>query len=67
MATLPGMEINWEPRAEPGHVLGTAHLGSRRQPFALTLRSVDARPVVRCISPIGNIGLGDEQDGGRKL
>ncbi len=57
---LPGLRIAWEPQTEPGRLLGTARLGERHQPFALILRSVEAHPVVRCVSPVGNIDLDAE-------
>jgi hypothetical protein len=49
---LPHLDIDWEPPAEAGMLLGTVRLGSRVQPFSLLLRSVGAHPTVRCISPI---------------
>lgn len=59
---LPGLDIAWESRAglEPGLLLGTAKLRSRVQPFSLLLRSVEARPVVRCVSPVGRVGPEDD-------
>jgi len=50
---LPGLTVEWEPQAEPGVLHGTACLGARIQPLTLLLRSFEAYPAVRCISPVG--------------
>ncbi len=59
---LPNINILWEPQAEPGVLLGTARLRNRVQPFSLLLRSVEAHALVRCVSPVGRIRPGDDQD-----
>ncbi len=61
-AELPNLDITWEPPAEAGMLLGTVRLGSRVQPFSLLLRSVGEHPAIRCISPVGCVGPGAEQD-----
>jgi hypothetical protein len=53
---IPGLEVEWEPQAPPGVLLGTVHLGARQQPFSLRLQSLGERPLVRCISPVGCVG-----------
>jgi hypothetical protein len=57
--TNADLSIDWEPEHAPGLLLGTAHLcddgAKRQQPFALMLRSVGERLVVRCVSPIGQV------------
>jgi len=60
--SLPEVDISWEPQTEPGVLLGTAHLRTRVQPFSLLLRSVGGRVLIRCISPVGRVGPGDEQN-----
>jgi hypothetical protein len=59
---LPNIDILWEPQAEPGVLLGTARLRNRVQPFSLLLRSVEAYALVRCVSPVGRIRPGDDQN-----
>jgi hypothetical protein len=61
-APLPNLDVVWEPPVEPGMLLGTVNLGGRVQPFSLFLRSVGARPAFRCISPVGCVRPGDDQD-----
>lgn len=61
-ATLPGLDIAWEPRMESGVLHGTARLGSRIQPFTLLLRSIGSRAAVRCISPVGCVRPDDDQE-----
>lgn len=61
-ASFPNMDISWEPQTEPGVLLGTARLRSRVQPFSLLLRSIEACALVRCISPVGRVRPGDEQN-----
>ena len=46
-------DVEWEGYSVPGVLYGTAKSGDRQQPFRLELGSIDARPLVRCISPIG--------------
>lgn len=57
---LGGLPIKWEPPSDEGPLLGTASVGARVQPFALLLRSVGLHSSVRCISPIGRIGVEQE-------
>jgi hypothetical protein len=52
---LPGLAITWDSGTASGTLLGTAHLGSRVQPFRLRLFSYGTRAVVRCSSRIGPI------------
>lgn len=59
---LPGLSVEWEPRTELGVLHGTARLGSRIQPLTLILRSLGAWPSVRCISPVGCIRPGAQQE-----
>lgn len=62
---VPGMSFEWEAGGFDGYVVGTAHFDERRQPFYLGLRSLGKRIVLRCISPIGRVGM--EQRDGRKV
>jgi hypothetical protein len=59
---LPDLDIEWEPQVEPGMLLGTVRLEYRVQPFSLLLRSVGTHPAVRCISPVGCVAPGVDQD-----
>lgn len=59
---LPGVEVAWERQTEPGMLLGTARVGARIRPFSLILTSMDGRPLVRCVSPVGRVGPDDEQE-----
>lgn len=44
-------------RRKDGHqVIGEMQLGSRVQPFILILRSLRGRPLLRCVSPVGEVG-----------
>jgi hypothetical protein len=49
--------IEWAHRAADHALFGTMQLRTRQQPFTLLLRSVDGRPVVRCVSPVGCVSL----------
>jgi len=60
--TFPDLEIVWEKKTADGLLFGTANLGTRVQPFKLIMRSVDQRLAVRCISPVGCVSPGDDQD-----
>lgn len=51
------LPITWDGASVDGALLGTAHLGSRLQPFILTLRSLEDRLLVRCVSPIGLVRI----------
>ncbi|MDB4912386.1 MAG: hypothetical protein JWM95_30 [Gemmatimonadetes bacterium] len=44
-------------RKETCQVVGEMILESRVQPFALLLRSLRGRPVLRCVSPIGSVTM----------
>lgn len=52
---LPGIEITWSGRVTDVVLRGTVKLDDRSQPIALYLRSFHGRPVVRCISPVGDL------------
>lgn len=56
------LRIDWDKHEEPALLLGTAHVGNRIQPFSLHLRSLAAWPVVQCISPVGRVRPGVNQD-----
>ncbi|MEZ4222320.1 MAG: DEAD/DEAH box helicase family protein [Polyangiaceae bacterium] len=56
-AALADLAVTWEPPTAEGQLLGTAHLTSRVQPFSLLLSSVGMRPLIRCISPVGRVGV----------
>ena len=53
------LRIDWEDERSKDTLLGTAHVSGRIQPFTLILKSAGPHPLVRCISPIGNV---DEKD-----
>ena len=56
-AGLPGLAIQWVD-AGASHVLtGTVQLALRVQPFTLWLRPFQDRLMLRCLSPIGRVGL----------
>jgi len=56
------LEIDWMPVNAPGQLMGTMKLaGGRIQPFTLFLDSLEGRLLVRCISPIGVVGLAASQ------
>jgi hypothetical protein len=62
-ARLEGMRVEWEPAREPEVLFGTAHLtNGRRQPFALYVQSLNERFVIRCISPVGSVDIGQRLD-----
>jgi hypothetical protein len=58
---LGGVRVTWEDAA-PGTLLGTMALGARQQPFGLYLQSLGERLLVRCISPVGRVSPGEEQE-----
>lgn len=61
--TFADLPIEWEPQgALRSILLGTVALGARRQPFALLLKSLDDRLLLRGISPVGCIGPEDRMD-----
>jgi hypothetical protein len=54
---FPGLDVEWEPSAASGQLLGTVRLKSGRiQPFTLLLKSDGQHLVVRCVSPVGQVG-----------
>lgn len=54
---LPGLDVEWEGSAVAGQLLGTVRLKSGRiQPFTLLLKSDGQYLVVRCVSPVGQVG-----------
>ena len=55
------LQIGWEAHSADGTILGTARLKRRQQPFALIVRSMGGRLVLRCISPIGLLTSYDEE------
>ncbi len=59
---LKGVSVNWELQAPEGMLLGTVMLGKRVQPFTLILESLETWPLVRCISPVGRVMPGHEQE-----
>ncbi len=59
---LKGVNVNWEPQAPEGMLLGTVTLGKRIQPFTLILESFETWPLVKCISPVGRVMPGREQE-----
>lgn len=59
---LPGVDVHWESDLSHGVLLGTAQVGRRVQPFSLQIQSFGSRVVVRCVSPVGRVGLADAQD-----
>lgn len=60
-AVLPDVDVSWEPQIALGQLTGTAHLKTRIQPFTLILESIGSHPVVRCVSPVGCVGPGEDQ------
>jgi hypothetical protein len=49
-------------RSDVHQIVGEMPLGSRRQPFTIFLRSLHGRPMLRCISPVGQIDRTDWDD-----
>jgi hypothetical protein len=56
------LPLTWDGTSVDGALLGTARLGGRSQPFVLTLRSLDDRLLVRCVSPIGLVRIDERHD-----
>ncbi len=54
---LGDLQVVWTPLTQWGPLMGTARVGARIQPFALYLRSISQRLCVRCISPVGEVGV----------
>lgn len=63
---LPGVDVRWVGHTSPV-LRGTMILESRTQPIALYLRSFHGRPVVRCISPVGELAPNETMDKLREL
>lgn len=62
-APLYGVDVEWEPHAPEGTLLGTARLRTGRiQPFTLRLIADHGHPIVLCISPIGRVRPGSKDD-----
>jgi hypothetical protein len=59
---LPGVDVAWHPESNRRLLLGTARLGERVQPFTIFLKSIGTIPLVRCISPVGRVGLVEIQE-----
>ncbi len=52
-----GLAIDWERSPRNGRLLGTVTLSNGRiQPFTLVLKSEGDRLILRCISPVGQVG-----------
>lgn len=64
---LPGIEVRWKARALDLVLLGTMVLDERTQPFGLYLRSAHGRPLVQCISPVGELDPETTMDEIREL
>ncbi|MBI4635851.1 MAG: DEAD/DEAH box helicase family protein [Candidatus Rokubacteria bacterium] len=54
------IDVRWEPSSSDNLLLGTVHRTHRVQPFVLVLRSLSGHGIVRCISPVGVLGPGDD-------
>jgi hypothetical protein len=54
--------VTWEPQPVGNALMGTIHLRKRVQPFTLMLRSVEGRPAIRCVSPVGVLSLDLTED-----
>lgn len=52
--------IEWHETVEQGTLLGVLRIGDRTQPFTIFLRSVGARQLVRCVSPVGRVHSADQ-------
>lgn len=57
------LQIEWEPSAVIGQLLGTMRLRSGRiQPFTLLMDSMAGKLLIRCISPVGVVDLESAMD-----
>jgi hypothetical protein len=56
-ALVAQYRVEWEPvpTDRSDRLFGTVKLEQRQQPFALFLRIVRGRPVLKCVSPIGRV------------
>jgi hypothetical protein len=59
---LADHNIEWEEYSATGSLFGTVTLAERVQPFAIRLISVNARPAIKCVSPVGIVGPEDSQE-----
>ncbi len=59
---VAGTKIVWESQMEPDALMGTAYFEGRKQPFTLLLGSMGSFPMIRCISPVGRVEPGEDQD-----
>ncbi len=57
---LGNASIEWHDTVEQGTLLGVLRIADRTQPFTLFLRSVSARQLVRCVSPVGRVHSADQ-------
>jgi hypothetical protein len=58
IVTFEHLGVTWLEDAKPNQRSGIRHIGERLQPFTLLLRSLRGIPVVRCVSPVGEVPLG---------
>jgi len=58
-AQMPGLTVDWQVDASTTQLIGVRRLRSRVQPFTLILRSVRGMPVVRGVSPVGDVARTD--------
>lgn len=57
-AALQELSITWLGGARSNQLSGVRRIGWRVQPFTLLLRSLRGFPVIRCISPVGEVPRG---------
>lgn len=50
-----GLDIAWLDGVRPNQRSGIRRMGTRQQPFTLLLRSLRGTPLVRCVSPVGEV------------
>lgn len=55
----PDLVIRWEGPPRDGRAFATVLLGQRQQPCALFVESTGSRLLLRCISPVGRVLLGN--------
>ncbi|MCB9479343.1 MAG: DEAD/DEAH box helicase [Deltaproteobacteria bacterium] len=59
-ATFEHLSVEWDSSVEYGKLLGTRRMPNDRvQPFALHLDTDEQNILVRCVSPVGHVGLDD--------
>lgn len=54
---LKGLQVEWAATTNARALFGTAQVDSRIQPFSLMLASTAGWLMVRCVSPVGRVGL----------